>query len=398
MRYKASTKGLPEIGRELGVDAVIEGSIERMGPRIRVRAQLIQAATDAQLWSREYNREAGDLLGLEAEVAGAIAQEIRLQVTPVERARLTRRRKIDPAAQEEYLLGRYHASKLGAQDLNEAVAHFDKATQIQPDFAEAWAGLSGVWRVIQAFGGPSRFEEAKRRAKDAALKAMDLDPDLSEAHGALGATSEDRAGAEREFRKAIELDPNNAVAELSLSTVTVNPESIQHAERAAALDPASAAVQTTVGLLHISARKYDDAERYLGRAIELDPQSPYGYAILSTVYEQKGTLPEALASVEQAARISPYFRVNVAHTYALLGRRKEAYDIIAEAEKRGPKISWQCGLAADYFALGDKDKGFARLNQAVDNHEACVLSSPSLNAVSSDPRFQAVRARMENAQ
>jgi serine/threonine-protein kinase len=394
-RYKGTTKALPEIGRELGVEGIIGGSIERSSNRIRIRAELTQASTNAQLWSREYDRQGGDLLSLEAEVAAAIAQEVRLQITPQESARLTRARRISPAAQDEYLLGHYHASKLGAQDLKEAIAHFDRATQLQPDYAEAWAGLNMEWTTLATFDLSQR-QEATRRARDAALKAVAFDPDLAAGHLALGATMRetDREGSLRELHKAAELNHNDGVIELALSVNSRDPaEAVKHAERAAALDPLSGAVQTTAGLQIYGARKYNEAEPYLRRAIELDPQSPYGYFILSGILEMQGKLPEALAADEEGVRLSgPIMKVVPARVYALMGRRKEAYQLIAEAEKLGPKVAYNCAIASSYFALGDKDKGFERLRQAMDKKEACVLNDPRLDGLRSDPRFRTLLA------
>ncbi len=251
-RYKGTTKALPEIGRELGVDGIIGGSIERSGGRIRIRAELTQAATDAQLWSKEYDREAGDFLGLESEVAGAIAQEIRLQVTPQERARLTRTRKIDPAAQEEYLLGRSQLSKFDSQGTKEARTHLERATQLQPDYAEGWAGLSLAWFRLDTLRD-APHEEANRRVQEYARKALDLDPNLSDAHYTLGSSLilEDRTAAEREFEKAVQSDPNSALAQIGLARLKNAsgnfPEGIKYAERAAMLDPVSATIPTRSG-------------------------------------------------------------------------------------------------------------------------------------------------------
>jgi eukaryotic-like serine/threonine-protein kinase len=399
MRYKGSTKGMPDIGRELGVDGIVEGSIERMGSRIRVRADLIQAATDAQLWSKEYDREAGDLLGLEAEVAGSIAQEIRIQVTPQERERLTRARKIDPAAQEEYLMGRYHSSKLGLEDKKEALVHFDRATQLQPDYAEAWAELSFAWGDL-AFSGGAERQQARRSREAAALKALDLDPNLSSAHLAVAGTLEnDLPGREREWKKAIQLDGNNARAHRNYALFEVLsrrfPEAIAEAERSAELDPLSASVQNASGFYLYLARDYDGAERLARRTIELDPQGALVYTWLPLIYQERGKLPEALAAAENAVRLGgPDYSPAVARIDALQGRRKEALEALGKVTSRGPKYTWHAGIADVYFALGDKDNGFARLKEAMDNGETMwITAAPQFDSLRSDPRFQALVAR-----
>ena len=399
MRYKGTAKALPEIGKELGVDGVVEGSIERMGGRIRIRANLIQAATDAQVWSRDYDRETNDLLGLEAEVAGSIAQEIRLQVTPEERVRLTRTRKIDPMAHEEYLLGRFHASKLGPADLTEAIAHFDRATQIQPDYAEAWAALSGAVRTGNAFGAQDPGEY--KRSSDAARKALELDPDSSGAHTAWAVALHDPAQIEKELIRAIQLDPNNALAEMSLGALYSSnrkAEAIRHSQRAAALDPANASLQTTSGMYMSIAGDYGGAEQHLKRAIELDPNTIYAYFVLTGTYDLAGKMPEALAAAQHARQLSgPASDVGIGRIYAETGRRKEAEKILADAIKRGPKGPLQAGIAYLYLALGDRDNAIARLNQAADNHEAMVLTDPRFDELRSDPRFQKLEARFRAA-
>src|SRR5260370_40546562 len=175
MRYKGTTKLLPEIGRELGVDAVIEGSVQRAGDRVRITAQLIQASTDTHLWANDYERGMADVLKLEGDVARAIAEEIRIQVTPQERNRLAGARSINPAAQEAYLLGRYHRWKLNEQDLRQAIEDFEQAARLQPDFAPAYAGLSTAWHE-RGVCGAMGFRAVEVPARKSALKALGRAP------------------------------------------------------------------------------------------------------------------------------------------------------------------------------------------------------------------------------
>ena len=184
MRYKESNKSLPEIARELNVDAVIEGTVQRSGGRVRVTAQLIHPATDAHLWARDYERDLTDVLKLQSEVARAVADEIRIQVTAEERARLASARSVNPQAHEAYLLGRYHHSKDNEQGWKQAIDYFERATQIAPDYAAAYAGLSDAWRQRGGFGGAD-FKEVESPARAAALKAIGLDEQLAEAHISL---------------------------------------------------------------------------------------------------------------------------------------------------------------------------------------------------------------------
>ena len=212
MRYKGTNKSLPEIARELNVDAVIEGSVQRSGEWVHVTARLIPAAADSPSWSRDYDRDLSDLLKLQNEVARAVADEIRSQVTANERARLASARKIDPRANEAYLLGRYHLSKLNEEDLHQAIENFEHAIQLAPDYAAAYAGLSQAWQE-RGIWGAKTFSEAEAPARAAALKAIKLDEQLAEGHMMLGQLKYiydwDWTGAEQEFRRALELDPGS---------------------------------------------------------------------------------------------------------------------------------------------------------------------------------------------
>ncbi len=212
MRYKRASKSLPEIARELNVDGVIEGSVQRSGGRVRVTAQLIYAASDTHLWSRSYEREGADILKLQSDVAGAIAEEIRVQVTPDERVRLTSARSIDPKAHEAYLLGRYHLSKLNESDLRQAVESFQRAIEIAPDYAAGYAGLSDAWRERGVWGAIS-FKDAEPPTRNAAVKSVEMDQGSAEGHIALSFVKStydwDWSGAEDEVRRALEINPGS---------------------------------------------------------------------------------------------------------------------------------------------------------------------------------------------
>src|SRR5215472_3042658 len=212
MRDKGTTETVPEIARELGVDAVVEGSVQLVGGRVRITAQLIQASTDTHLWANDYERDLGDVLGLEAEVSRAIAQEIGIQVTSEERRRMGGARRINPPAQEAYLLGRYHRWKLNEQDLRQSINYFEQAVKLQPDFAAAYSGMSIAWYERGVWGAKG-FREVEGPSRTAALKALELDPNLSEAHSALSEVffgyDWNWSAAETEHHRALDLDPNN---------------------------------------------------------------------------------------------------------------------------------------------------------------------------------------------
>src|SRR5579871_2593127 len=406
MRYKGSSKSLPQIARELGVDAVVEGSIERSAGRIRIRAELIDAS-DTQLWSRQYDRKGGDLLGLEAEVASAIAHEIRLQVTPQENARLARERKINPAAQEEYLLGKYLGSRaLNPENRREAIRHFEKAIEIQRDFAAPYAGLTSAWVQLETIGGAG-FQEGMAAVRSSALRAIELDPDLSDAHLAMSTVAgkdKDYPGMITELERAIALDPNNADAHLSYGAVLVvlgrSAEAIPEIERAAALDPLSPTIQGVAGGRLCLARRWDLAAPRLRRSIELDPQNPGAYNLLAETYEMTGNLPEALRLQQEAERLGGiHYAPEVGRLHALLGHRREALYVLQRVTKPGALTSVANAdfeLALLYFALKDRDHGFEQLTKAMNVRPdlySYIKDEARFDSIRSDSRFQGLLRR-----
>jgi TolB-like protein/DNA-binding winged helix-turn-helix (wHTH) protein/Tfp pilus assembly protein PilF len=405
MRYKGTTKLVREIARELGVDAVVEGSVQRAGDRVRITAQLIQASTDTHLWANDYERDMADVLRLEAEVSRAIAQEIGIQVTSEDRRRMGGARRINPAAQEAYLLGRYHRWKLDEQDLRQSIDYFEHAVKLQPDFAAAYSGMSIAW-FERGVWGAKGFREVEGPSRTAALKALELDPNLSEAHSALSEVffgyDWNWSGAEIEHHRALDLDPNNLDARVRyasfLMALSRHPEAIAQIERAAALDPLSSGVQSTFGRVLFRARKYEEAVPHFLRAIELDTQNYGAYTRLAEVYEQTGKLQEALALVEQSLRIRGADLTKSAalgRIYALVGRRSDALKVIAQVTKPGSQPTGQ-DVALAYFALGDNDRGFQWLTRAFDQRELIVyvMADPRFDSVRSDPRFQNLVSRM----
>ena len=261
------------------MDAVIEGSVQRSGQRVRVTAQLIHPATDAHLWAREYERDLTDVLKLQSEVARAVADEIRIQVTAEERARLASARRVNPQAHEAYLLGRYHLSRANEQGWKQAIDYFERATQIAPDYAAVYAGLSDAWLQRGIFSAKD-FKEVESPARAAALKAIGLDEQLAEAHTALGNIKHfydwDWAGAEQEFRRALELDPGSLDAHIDYGTLLMHlgrhNEAIKEGQIAVQLDPLSSRTQSFLGRFLYRARRYEEALPHLERAVELEPR------------------------------------------------------------------------------------------------------------------------------
>ena len=408
MRYKGSGKSLQEIARELNVDAVIEGTVQRSGGRVRVTARLIPAATDSPLWARDYERDLSDVLKLQSDLARTVADEIRIQVTPEERARLAAARNINPQAHEAYLLGRY-LSRTNEEDLRQAIGHFERAIQLAPDYSAAYAGLSDAWMRRGVFGAKNR-KEVMPLARDAALKAVALDPQLPEGHVALGFVKTldwDWAGAEQEIARALELDPNSAEAHERygdlLMALERHDEAIREIDRAEKLDPLSSNIQSRYGRVLYRARKYEEAVPHLQRAIDLDPNpgNSMPYWILGELYTQMGRYDDAIVSFKKSQSHGGSAlagSVGIAGVYARMGRQKEARRMLAKLKATThPVIFSDAPIARVYAALGDKDEAFKELFRLVEernNLATFIKADPPFDNLHSDPRWQELLTRM----
>jgi TolB-like protein/cytochrome c-type biogenesis protein CcmH/NrfG len=402
MRFKGTRTPLPEIARTLRVDAVIEGSVQRTDNRVKISTQLIHAPTDTHLWAREYERDLTDILKLQGEVARAVAEEIRIQVTADERARMASAATVNPAAHQEYLLGQYHLWKLTAEHLAQAVDHFERATRLDPGYAAAYAGLSHAW-WWRGIWGEKTAKEADAPSRAAARHALELDPRLPEAHVSMGRIKYydwDWTGAEKDFSRALEIDPNNVDAHFFCGMLFMAlgrfQESIAHMERAEQLDPLSSTVQSAFGRVLYRARRFDEAIPHLNRAIALEPQSFGGYGRLADVYEETGRYAEALALHEKARvlrDLPPGPSPQVARIYARMGRRKEAREIL----DRLPKTRGYAMLANVYSVLGDKDEAFRLLFRAAEERPILnyAKTDPPLQGLHSDPRWPVLLRSMK---
>lgn len=399
MRYKGTNKSLREIAGELNVDAMIEGSVQRSGGRVLVTARLIAAATDSLIWSREYDRDLRDVLKLQSEIAHAVTEEIRIQVTPDERTRLASARSVDPLAHEAYLLGRYHLSKRNESDLSQAIKHFGRAIQIAPDYAAAYGGLAEAWKENGIWGGKP-YREVEVQARAAVLKAIELDDQLAEGHMMLGQLKFiydwEWIGAEWEFRRALELDPGKSYVHRSFATFLMAlgrfAEAISEIQQAIQLDPFASDKQSDYGRILYRARKYEEAIAPLKRAIELEPRDYSAHVRLGDVYAILGRFDEAIASFEKAAPLQPNGSqtIRLARVYALMGRQREARKMVSEV-KAG------AGVAAVYAALGDADEALRILETAIEKrnaHLAFIKEEAAFDNLHPDARWKRLLLRM----
>jgi eukaryotic-like serine/threonine-protein kinase len=400
MRYKGTNKLLPEIARELNVDAVIEGSVQHSGGRVHVTARLIPAAADSPLWSRDYDRDLSDLLKLQSELAGAVADEIRIQVKADERARLASARSVNPQAHEAYLLGRYHLSKKNEEDLRQAIEHFKRAIQLAPDYAASYSGLAEAWQE-RGIWGAKTFNEVEPPARAAALEAIKWDEQLAEGHMMLARLKYmydwDWHAAEQEFKRALELDSGSLYVHQHYSVFLMalgrRADAISEMHRAAQLDPLSAEIQSGFGRILYRTHKYEEAIPHFKRALELEPRSYSAHVRLGDVYAKLGRYDDAINIFEKAARLRSdgFHQIRIARVYALMGRQREARQMVSGA-KAAP-----FDIAGVYVALGDRDEAFRILEKAIAERNSLLVfvkEDPSFDNLHSDPRWRELLRRM----
>ena len=404
MRYKGARVALAEIARALEVDAIVEGSVLRSGDRVRITALLVDTATDRHLWAETYERDVGDILSLQSEVAKAIAGEIQVTILPQDLARLARPSAIDPEAYHSYLKGRYHWEKRSEEGLKRALHFFQEAIERDPTYAPAYAGIADYYITLGNYNVVDS-DEAFPKGKAAALRALELDPSSAEAYTSLGSVKGsyewDRTGAEHDFRRAIALNPSYATAHHWFADHLVSlgrfDEGIAEITVAQSLDPLSPSISCDAGGYEFYAGRYDEAITLIEKTLEQDPGFARGYSQLGGVYEQMGRYDDAIAAFEKAKEVSgdaTYSLTALAHAYALAGRRDEAERWLQQLEEiRKRKFVSSYSLAAVYVALGDTGRAFECLDRAVKGHDRALIwipVAPRFNRVRSDPRFHAI--------
>ncbi len=406
MRYQDTDKPLSEIARELNVDAVITGSVLRAGDRVRVTAQLTSAATGETLWANRYERELRDVLSLQNEIVAAITREINLQLTPEETTLLASARPVNPEAYEAYLKGRFHWYRLTPQDVEAALQYFQLALQKDPDYALAYTGIAEVWSNGAIFGVPPR--EAIPKAKAAALKAIQLDSMLAEAHDLLARVRTwgewDWAGAESEFQRAIELNPGYPDARVFYSmflTALGRPEEARvQIERALELDPLNFFFEWAFGWHLLRQRRYDDGIVQLRRSLRKEPNFLLAHLHLWGAFHERRMYEEALAEAKAffAAVGVPDAAEALARGYAQAGY-PTAMSLAAETLAARSNLAYVPPewIAELYARAGDEERALEWLEKAYqDRNIAMVFLSvnPTWDSLRDDPRFQDLVRRM----
>jgi serine/threonine-protein kinase len=409
MRYKDTEKPLPETARELGVDAVVEGSVLRAGERVRITAQLIDAARDQLLWAESYEHDLVDVLTLQSRVARTIAEQIEVELTPQEHAHLARARPIDPAVNEACLKGRHLWYKRTTESVTQGLLYFELAVERDPSYAPAHAGIADSYIVDGGRYLGVAPKVAYSRARAAALRAVELDDNLAEAHTSLAAVMSDYDwdwdGADREYRRAIELNPNYATAHSwyaeHLSRMGRHEEAVALVRRVPELDPASIFSGMIVAWILYFARRYDEAIEQGRQTLELDPNYATAYRILGWAYEETGLYDEAISAHLRASELTDYglnFTAQLGRAYALAGRQDEARKVLAELRKTSAETYVSSlDIAIIHAALGEIDPAFEWLERAYEeraDHLAYLKVNPRLAALHSEPRFQELLRRL----
>jgi len=401
MSYKASKKKLPEIAEELRVDGIVEGSIVREGSRVRITAQLIDSRFDEHVWSHSYEREMTGVLELQSDVARAIADEIRIKLTPQQQARLNRARRTKPEAVEAYMQG---TQQMNSGNARRAIEYFRQAIDKDPDYAAAHAALSSAYGWIGESGGMS-YAQAFSEQKAEALKAIELDDSRPEPHLELGIAAMnqdwDWATQKKEFQRALELNMNSAAVHWAyagyLSRMGLVNDALDEANLALKTDPASSHAYMNMSFIYYFARQYDQALAQIDRANALRPDPDETLFPLSIIYVEKGQFDKAIQEFQKSGN-SPHGLGHLGNAYARAGRKAEARSILPKLKDHVARTGiGRYEIALVYAGLKENDQAFEWLERAYqvrDKGLTYLMVDPCLDPLRSDPRFPELLKRV----
>lgn len=408
MHYERTGKSARQIAAELNVHYLLEGSVRKHGPSLRITTHLIDANQDAYLWAETYDGTMDEIFDIQEDVARRIVKALKVRLTADDRRTLKRRATDDTGAYQLYLKGRFFWSKRTKEGLLTAIRYFEEAIEKDPRFAPAWAGIADSYILLTDFPGLSRAE-AYSRAKAAVHKALEIDDRLAEAHTSLGLlvilSEWDWSAAEKEFKLALDASPNYATAHhwygewLSMQGRT--KEAISEISRAVELDPLSPAALKDFGIILYYAREFDGAIDKARKALELDPNFALAHRLLSLAYQAKGMHTEAIAEHAhwvQNSGSGAEEMAALAQCYAVAGRKKDAQELLARCpprESAGGNVAR--GIALVYVALGDVDLAFAWLERACETKSEALgmlRVDPKLDPIRSDDRFASLLTRV----
>src|SRR5467141_3111762 len=410
MEYKGTHKTLSQIARDLNVDALVEGTVLRSGDRVRITAELVQVATDGHLWAESYESQLGDILTLQSHVTSAIVNEIRVKLTPEDQVRLAATRPVSTLSYENYLKGRYYWNKRSQEGLTKAINYFQIAVEKDPRYALAYAGLADCYSIIgSAIVGTVPTAEVAPKARAAALKSLELDNTLAEAHTSLATVrfnyDWDWNAAASGFRRAVELNPSYATAyqrnSLYLMSMGRTSESIAEMNRAHDLDPLSISMNFSLGWRLYMAREYDQAIEQLRNTIDMDPGFVLPHLVLGQAYEQMKAYDQAITELRRAADISqnsPPALAALARIYAVSGRNAEARNRLNQLlQLQKKQYVSPFYVAIVYAGLGENDHALDWLEKAYADHSNAIVFlkvDPQLDSLRTSSRFHELQRKL----
>ena len=411
--YKQRDIEPKKVARELGVEALVMGRVIQRGDDLSVSAELVDAREDKQLWGEQYSRKLADIHSVQQEIATAVSGNLRVRLTSEEKTRLNKSSATNPEAYELYLKGRYHANQTTAAELKKGIEYFQQAIDKDPGYALAYAGLADSYSSLGGGWNYLSPSDSFPKAKAAATKALELDDTLAEAHAALAYAvffaDWDWPTAEREFKRAIELNPNSALSHdryaECLKTRLRFGESMAEAQRAQELDPLSPEIVSQVGNVYLFTRRYDESIVQYHKALDLNPNLPVVRALLSWSYAMKGMYPQALAEYDKIADTdkavaaeNQFVASGLGWVYAVSGRRAEALKIAQELKDLSSRTYVDFyPLGGIYAGLGDKDEAFRLLEKGYAEHSATMpwlAIDVYWYGLRSDPRYADLLRRM----
>jgi TolB-like protein/DNA-binding winged helix-turn-helix (wHTH) protein/Flp pilus assembly protein TadD len=408
MQYKSLRKPLPDIARDLSVDAVVEGSVSRSGNRVRVTAQLVDAHADRHLWAEEYDRDLREILSLQSELARDIAEKVRANISSEEQLLMARAGTVEPAAYESYLRGRSFWNQRTPAGLKQSIIHFQHAIELDPRYAEAYSGLADAYTALgyTSYWAP---KDSFPKAREFANKALQIDSSLAEARASLAYVKLyydwDWKGAEEELQRAIAVNPNYATAHHWYSVLLTargrHDEALSEIGRAHELDPLSVPINTDIGFELYYARRYEEAISHLRSVLQTSPKFPLAHLWLGRAYEQKGMYPEAITEFEQAGTALKDWPVIIAaagHAYGRWGHKSDATAALLRMnELTKEEYVTPYGMALIFAGLNDREQAIHWLQKAYEDRSHWLVwlnLDPRFDNVRSDPRFADLLRRM----
>ena len=407
-RYKGREVDPQTVGLQLQVGAVLTGKIAQRGESMVIGAELVEVANGWQLWGEQFKRGAADLLALQDEIASQISEKLRLRLTGEEKKRLTKRYTENTEAYQDYLRGRYHWNKRTAEGFRRAIYHFEQAIEKDPVYTLAYTGMADSYLLLGMYNYLSP-RESFPKGKAAALKALEIDDSLTEAHASQifvkGFFEWDWPATEKEFRRAVELNPGYATAHqwYALSALVAlgrYDEAIAEMKRAQELDPLSLSINATLGWAYYFARRYDEAIDVCGRVLEMDPDFFWGRWTMGLAYQRKGEFDKAIGEFQRARVHSrnplPVYSLGQAH--ALAGRQDQALEVVRELQELAKTMYVPAyGFATIYACLGQTDEALVWLERAYEERYPFMIhlkAEPAFDALRSDPRFRGILRRV----